>query len=417
MIKSRVTVTLIVLGIVAAAAWSAAIGTSASPDMSEQLQAPTAQAASTGPSIPQHTVAQQLPKAIIEVRGFDFGDIVPYRTYEHKFKIRNGGSAPLQLDSMGTTSDIMQVDLDAASIQPGEERIIVATWDAQPSDREFLEHAIIATNDPANPVIKLELLGRTRLLVAADPPSLTASRILPHESCLMETKIVSEHWDSFTIDEVRPSLAGVTWQLTPIAPADLDVPTAKSGWRLTVTLPAGLPEGPLSGHVAIVARPTLQQSSSAAGAAQTAVSTPVEREIPFDGKVVRRLSVFGKDINVAGTIEAGTIDSSRGYEATFTVRVNDTDPQLNVVDTTIYPKFVDVQLEPFSGAETTGLYRLSVRIPPQDVPAAYIGKNRGKLMILFDHPRIAELNLELDFIVKKSVTTKTERRVVTATKP
>jgi hypothetical protein len=347
-----------------------------------------------GPVATRRKDTQSVARAIIDVRGYDFGTVEPFRTYTHRFRIQNVGTAPLSLRCTETTSDNFIVDLDECVVPPGKEISILAAWNAQPSDEAFLAKAKIATNDPENPIIRLELLGRTRLLLAANPPSLTALRILPHESRKVETTIVSEHWDSFTIEEVRPSLPGATWVLKRLAPNELIDATAKSGWRLSVTLPPGLPEGTLSEGVTIVARSDRDSASTA-----ELESAPVERVIPLIGKVVRRLSVYGKDINILGTIEAGTLDQNKGFGASYTVRVNDDDPNLKVIDTFATPPFIEVGFAPFRDTVKPGLYRLNVRIPPNTNPAAYIGANQGKLTILFDHPRISELELGVEFVV------------------
>jgi hypothetical protein len=181
----------------------------------------------------------------------------------------------------------------------------------------------------------------------------------------------------------------------------------KSGWRLAVTLPGDLPEGVFRERVRIVARPSAATSTEA-----------VEREIPLEGKVLRRVAVYGDDIDIYGTIDAGAIDSRDGYERTFLLKVTDEEPKLRVARIETVPAFVEVRVDPYGVGDATdvrgptdddtaparaaGLYRLHVRIPPRNVPAAYQGDNRGKISISFDHPRIKPLELGLDFVVLKS---------------
>jgi hypothetical protein len=329
--------------------------------------------------------------------------VAPFKVYEHTFTLLNVGNSPLTLTQIGERSENFEIDLGGGSVLPGETKRIVAKWTAAPSDDAFHGKALIATNDPTNPIIKLEARGHTKLLLAADPPSLSVSRILPHESSLVETKLVSEFWKSFEIADIRCTLPHVTWKLSPLDKNELGSETSVSGWRLSVTLPPGLPEGPLSELMTIVAKPTGEATTESL---ESAENSPVERTIALAGQVIRRLSVHGPDIDVTGTISAGTVDSERGYTGMFTVRVNDAEPELPLVDTYTTPSFVEVLWQPYGDKAVAGLYRLQVRVPPQATPAVFQGPTKGKVKLVFAHPRISELDLGIEFVVMKSRSTR-----------
>jgi hypothetical protein len=86
----------------------------------------------------------------------------------------------------------------------------------------------------------------------------------------------------------------------------------------------------------------------------------------------------------------------------FTVRVNDADPNLQLVETYTTPSMIEVSLQPYSDTSTDGLYRLFVRIPPQSIPVVFQGRNKGKVNLVFAHPRISNLELGIEFVVMKS---------------
>jgi hypothetical protein len=345
---------------------------------------------------------------VVGSREFDFGTVDPFRSYLHSFTIQNSGKSPLVLSSKGTTCSCLSVDIDPHTVDPGRTASVTVTWDARATDRDLNQRASIATNDPAQSLIEFSLRGKTRIVLAAEPPSLVAPRIRPMEKTRLETKIVSLEWNAFSLD-VRPSLAGAEWTLDPLPESDLIALKAKSGWRLAVTLPADMPSGALRERIHLTAR-RIASEADAAEQPDDAVPEVVEREISLEGGVLGRLTVYGQHIDNRGHIKAGTLDSRTGFNGVFTLRVNDRQPDLNVTGVTADPAFITARLEPYSKDGTPGFYKLHVEVPPSDSPAAYVGEKQGQLTLLFDHPRITKLELGIEFIVMKSSGTGVERR-------
>jgi hypothetical protein len=348
------------------------------------------------------------PRAVVESPEFDFGAVVPFRSYQHTFTVENSGTAPLTLISNGTTCSCLSIDIDPHTVDPGRTASVTVTWDARATDRDLNQQATIATNDAAHSTIEFSLRGKTRIVLAAEPPSLVAPRIRPAEKTSLETKIVSLEWNAFSLD-VRPSLAGVEWTLEPLEASDLAALKAKSGWRLAVTLPADLPSGALRERIHLTAR-RIASEADPADEPDHALPQIVQSEIPLEGGVLGRLTVYGQHIDNRGHIKAGTLDARTGFNGVFTLRVNDRQPDLNVTGVTADPAFITARLEPYSKDGNPGFYRLHVEVPPSDVPAAYVGEKHGQLTLLFDHPRITRLELGIEFVVMKSSGTGVERR-------
>jgi hypothetical protein len=335
------------------------------------------------------------PRAEIAETSHDFGVVEPLRSQSYAFEIRNTGTAPLTLTKHDTGCKCLELVVADATIPPGSSGRVVALWQPQPSHDIFRKTARLTTNDPTNPTIDLTLRGKARVLLAADPPELVATRIRPNQSATIRTHIVSETWEAFEIDGIESSLAGADWQLTPADSGVLKQLNVKSGWQLAVTLPSDLDEGEF--------RETLHFTAKPLGDMPEELSQPLEREIPLTGNVLRRLAVYGKEINIWGTIEIGQIDPLVGYEASFVLKAYDDDPELRVTEIRAQPDFIEARIEPFDDGKTPGTYRMTVRIPPvpQSTPGVYQVENQGKLTIAFDHPRIEPLELGIDFYLTK----------------
>jgi hypothetical protein len=293
------------------------------------------------------------------------------------------------------------LDIDPHTVSPGKTARISVIWDAQASGDKLAARAAIQTNDPAHPAIDFDLTGQARITLAAEPPVLRAPRIKPSESPSLETVVVSPEWDAFAL-EAEPSLSGIDCAVHPLERTDLGRLQVKSGWRLVVTLPADLPAGPLNERIYLTARPAA--SGGAASSPSATSDEIVQREILIEGSVLGRLTVYGKDLNEMGNIEVGTLDEGKGFETTLTIKVSDADPMLKVSEVTTIPNYIQAQLDALPDRGIPGMYRLHVRIPPGRRAASYLGQNRGKLAISFDHPRIEQLNLGVEFVVLTSST-------------
>jgi hypothetical protein len=166
---------------------------------------------------------------------------------------------------------------------------------------------------------------------------------------------------------------------------------AKSGWKLSVNLPPDMPEGPFQHWLAFdVIRP------SAEGDGQP----PVERlEMPLVGKVLRRITVHGKDIDEDGTIRLGTVVSGSRYEGQYLVKLRDPEMTLGVESVLTSPPSVKASLAPYGDGAQKDLYSLRIEVPPDAPQGVFRGKDAGQVVFTFDHPRVHELRLKLDLVI------------------
>ena len=373
---------------------SAVVATSSVGDMAVTSDRVTHVVAKPAPA-----VATDQPGFDLTERRYDFGVVDPLRTHRHMFEIRNAGAAPLTLKANGATCKCLSLDVHDEVVPPGGIGKVEIIWEAQDSYDALRQRVSLVTNDPNARIVDLEITGKTRLVLAAEPPALSAPRIRPDEKTELATTIVSRVWDAFTIEGLQSTLEGVEWSLTPADPNQLKKYEAKSGWRLVVTLPADLPTGSFRETLKFAAVP---QAKGSDGQTIDPAFEPLVREIPLEGSVTGRLSVYGKDMRSWGIIEAGTIDWQRGYQNELLIKVNDADRELVTTHTETFPEFVEAKLEPHAAAGKPGLYRLKLRIPPDGRPGAYQGDRQGKITISFDHPRIKSLELPIEFVLVKS---------------
>jgi hypothetical protein len=246
----------------------------------------------------------------------------------------------------------------------------------------------VITNDPKQPELVFTIKGRVLIHVTAKPSELVLPGIRQDETAVTSTTVASQVWDEFAIDDFESSLEGIQWQKLPATPDELEDLNALSGYRLKLTLPSTLPQGEFNHWVRFRIDP--QQPGQAAK----------HYELPLRGKVLRRLAVYGPGIDHTGTVRLGIVTSELGCRHRLLVKVRDPQRELPLRRVVAEPAFLRASLTPATGVSPDkGLYHLDIELPAHTTPVRHQGPQAGTLTLQFDHPRIPELTLRVDFAV------------------
>lgn len=338
--------------------------------------------------VPSDSAPRQLPKLELNDTAIDFGLVEPKTSNRQVLDIRNQGEAPLIIKFLGEQSDF---SMECAPIPPGARGKLTLSWTPLSFFENYHGTVRLRTNDPTQPTPTLAVTGKALYAVAVDPPALLTGRMRPNQSHKTEIVISSQRWDTFSVAGITASMSGIDFELTPASEDVLSPLHAKSGWLLKAVLPRGLAPGVIDQSINLQVNP---------GAAE---AQPRPLEIPIQGQVLRRIAVYGEGIDSSGTISFGTVPVGHKYVRRFVVKVHDDDPRLHVSDLQTTPSFVTVRLIPY-GRESgiDNLYQLEVSLPATAPETICWGEQLGTVHFEFDHPRIKELTLGLDFILHKS---------------
>ena len=329
------------------------------------------------------------PRVHVEGAAHDFGRLDPLTTHQHAFVIRNVGDAVLELSEGPTSCKCTLASLTHHSVAPGEKTTAVVHWNTG-RDREYSHSATIYTNDPRNKVIQLKIKGEVQVLLRCEPEELVFSRLDPGETASATTLVYSQVWKQLDVSEITPSRPGVTYTLDEATPEETQTLGATSARRLTVTVPDDLGEGYFTIPVHILAR-----------GGNNPDATDADCELTLQGKVLRRLCVYGPDIDVAGTIMMGRIMQGEGASLKLLLKIRDVQKTLPVRKIETVPESLQVRVEPYeqNDQQDAGLYHLYVDLP-KDAPTFRLPPDKlGLIRIQFDHPRAASLKLPVDLIV------------------
>jgi len=329
------------------------------------------------------------PRAQVDTSVHDFGRMAPLTVREHAFVIRNVGDAPLELTEGPTTCKCTLFKLREKSVPPGGKTQVVVQWNSG-RDPAYAHSATIYTNDPRSPVVRLSIKGTVQTVFRCTPEQLVFSRVAPDESPSATVVVYSQVWDDIELEPIVPALEGMICSVDDVEPAAATTLQARSARRITVTLPPDLPEGYFTTSLALRGRPRGGAPDQSA-----------ECELMVRGKVIRRLCVYGPEIDVYGTVDMGRVRQGRGAHVRLLLKVRDAERALPVKHIETDPEFLRVWVEPgpVDNPEELGLYYLHIEVP-KDAPTFRLPPTRRAMIHLeFDHPRVPTLDLPLDLIV------------------
>jgi hypothetical protein len=203
----------------------------------------------------------------------------------------------------------------------------------------------------------------------------------------------------------------VTWTATKVTGDKLAEADVKSAYRLKVVLPKELPEGYFTGTLRMVGRvsdaeasrddpPTIESEDG------TKSRNVARCELPLQGKVLRRLSVYGPTITTDGVVEMGRLNEGDGKTVKLLLKVRDSQVDLKIREIETTPDFIQVRVEPHQtkSKKKLGLYNLYIEVPTDAPPFRLPPERMAQLRIEFDHPRIHSLQLPVDLIIMRKAT-------------
>lgn len=329
----------------------------------------------------------------------DFGTMGNNTSRSHTFRIKNVGTAPLQLEQGETTCKCTISKLENRFIQPEEIVDVTLEWTPKDYSPEFRQSARIHTNDPNNPTIKLVVTGQVTFAVRMVPNDLVFSSISSDKESLGRIRVYGYREKTVKIEKHEFSNREIEehfdLNIRPLSEDELDKePGALSGLELIVRIKPGLPLGAI--------RQTIR------------LTTNIEEldtlEIPVLGSVVSDISVLGRNFDSHNNLlDLGLVKSSKGakvklfilvkgpYQETVTLTIGKIDPD-DVLRVTIG--------DPIKNSSGKSLsYPLTIEIPAGSRAVNRLGSRqakRGKILIESTHPTAKQIQLYVSFATEGS---------------
>ena len=331
--------------------------------------------------------SSKAPKVVVNEERFDFGEMNPYEFAHRIFSFKNVGTAPLTISAGHSTCSCTIAKFPKEPIQPGESAEIRVEWQTKKNNKRFSEKVGFQTNDPDRPELSIWIEGFVKVHFGADPPGFSIPTAHPGVAEKASTLVSSQVWKDFKVVDVESSLEELQWEVAPAPSGALEKYKVKAAYDVIVTLPESMPQGSFKHWVRLKIDPGNGNELT-------------EYELPLEGKVARRVAVYGPHIDNTGLIKFGVVPSEKGAKQRYVVKVRDKDRELNLKKIVTEPDFVDVKLTPWTGVkEGLGLYYMDLSIPKHQRICDFMAARKGSLRIEFDHPRIESLDLSLELAV------------------
>lgn len=333
-------------------------------------------------------VAREEPRAKIESDEHHFGTVEENSHGSHTFIIDNTGNAPLDLSIGEVSCKCTSAKLSRKVVPPGESAEVLLDWKAEAEAHTFHQWTRINTNDPTQREIALHIHGAIRNDLHVEPIEVNFGELPPLDTKQeVQVVVTSDRTADFLLEDIK--LTDERFQVTAEKLSEQQSGERKvaGGYLLRITSPDEMPSGSFS--------PALQFVVKQGDAGKSQSFT-----LPVQGRVLGRISVMGAKIDEFGSVNLGTLAYGRGGTARLKVKLRDSNPDLVIKSLQVTPDFVKVELKPTAGASVPGLYDLVVQVPEDTEPCSYRVGNEAKVHFEFDHPRVAKLDLKVDFSVR-----------------
>ncbi|QDV71416.1 hypothetical protein Poly24_51520 [Rosistilla carotiformis] len=325
------------------------------------------------------------PRAVIEQTIYDFGMMDPLQEGTHEFVIRNDGDKLLVLTGGGTTCKCTLIKGGTQTIEPGTSSTVALFWNTGRKRDYYEQQAILRTNDPLLPEIKLVVRGKVRFEIGVSVAEANFANLQPDGDGQTEFDVYSQLFYEFDIDRIETTLDDLTWKIEPLPSDALTQYDARCGYRIALTMPLRNVDSLFNGvfrmwinrpeeAIAAAASNDLATSDSSEESPSPEIEEEEEiddptgatilRELSVRGRVPRRLALYGKDLNGSAGLSLGILPTGKRYENRLVARTRGTTLPKVLRVAKVEPEFIQATITP---KDREGWYSLTVVIP-EDAP-------------------------------------------------
>lgn len=350
---------------------------------------------------------------ILEVIGgevYNFGVSEPGVDLTHTFRVKNRGTAPLELRLQDVTCKCLTMGLgkdEVTTVPPGGEFDINLQFRSDKPSDAFVQKARIKTNDPHpnRNVLKLQVEGRIVSRINIRPEFIEAPEMMASFPSQFGFNVYTYKVDDrdpaeLTVKEIKcddPVLQErLTYDVVPLGADDLGAEyQAAGGYRVTATVPAGMPMENYNAEITV----TMSDGSQCPVGLGLSVKAPV---------MVRAVSGQKPGVRFheeAKFVEFGLVqrDNPTEIELLYVYRTNKKgDLEVSLGDVTpadaIQAEIVEVRR---SASATLAKVKVSVR---PDCPSVQLNgpkkDNMAKVTVLTDSEEAPEITYYISFSVQ-----------------
>jgi hypothetical protein len=132
------------------------------------------------------------PAVSVPTPEHNFGTIFQGENVRHVFTFANRGDAPLTIDKVSSSCGCTAALASAKVLAPGESGEIQTSFDSTRFRGAISKTVYLYTNDPAQPMVQLQLKGNVQVEVALEPQLVNFGTVVPKRTVKSTVSLINQ---------------------------------------------------------------------------------------------------------------------------------------------------------------------------------------------------------------------------------
>jgi hypothetical protein len=207
------------------------------------------------------------PQLEVEQPTFDFGKVLQGETVRHTFSFSNAGDEPLQIKNVSSSCGCTAALVSAKTLAPGESGEVQANFDSTRFRGAVTKTISLYSNDPAQPVVRLQVNGVIKVALSVVPDRLNLGQITSGIPVTAKLILQNHADEDLPLDEIHTSSSDLVAELSvetlpagknAVIDVQLTPRSAQKRFRGYVIIPA---KGPLKSDLRIPVHAGIRQQT------------------------------------------------------------------------------------------------------------------------------------------------------------
>ena len=132
------------------------------------------------------------PAVNVPAPAHDFGTVFQGESVRHVFVFANRGDAPLTIDKVSSSCGCTAALASAKVLAPGESGEIQTSFDSTRFRGAINKTVYLYTNDPAQPMVQLQIKGNVQVEVALEPQQVNFGTVAPKRTVKSTVNLINQ---------------------------------------------------------------------------------------------------------------------------------------------------------------------------------------------------------------------------------
>lgn len=339
------------------------------------------------------------PKVVVDEPMYDFGRMVLGGSGKHTFVIKNEGQAELRLGEPEMTCQCTVAEDAPESIPPGGTAEITLAYEPTSATEMFDKGAVIRTNDPENPELRLAILGVVDQSIVMEPTGVwQIGDVSGGDKVSVTGYIFSRVLDDLEVSSWKAKNPALKVETSAMTDEARSARGARSGVKVDVSLDQSIPVGKFEDEFTLTVQAKGQEE-------------PESHTVKIEGTRLGPIQVLpmpGTQWNpVSMGVNLGRFPAAKGASASVMLFVGAM-PEGETFAMESFESSVEgitVSMEPMSGESSNSdeptkrqRFKMTFSATPGIAPQTRRSADAAKVTVKTNHPEASEVHFQVHFI-------------------